>query len=107
MTLSLITKKQVKKLGPIAENVFYCLKCGNRIAHCRADAEMFKKMGYRCPGCWLTINEGRYNKNIKNGITIFAAIGSPERPAGLGDVTVFEVIKRMYRFENKAERIIY
>lgn len=86
---------------------FKCKSCGSKVSYPKTDKERWKKSGWRCPNCIKVLYDKEYTVNIINGTTVFVALGDNENPCGLGDRTIYEVIKRTYKYNNPDERVYF
>jgi len=81
---------------------YKCAICKNKVTYTKPDNSFHEKNYWECPLCYSVIAKKRYKVNIKNGVTVFSAMGS-----ALGDKIVMEVVKRRYILDNPDEFVIF
>ena len=82
-------------------SVFKCRSCGQMVHESKAK-DFSKLSDFRCGSCWTVLASLEYPVNIKGAKTAFSAGG-----IGLGDNTLFEVVKREYLKANPDEEVIF
>jgi hypothetical protein len=81
---------------------FQCNGCGNVVVHPDKDFDFYFWQDWLCNSCYSVIVDGRYEKNIKGGKTVFFPTGRK-----LGDKEVFKPIKKYYLENNPDEHVIF
>lgn len=78
-----------------------CAKCGKDFQFPLCDTDFHDTHMGECPLCWSVIAAGRYQKNIKDAVTLFSPMGN-----ALGDGIMQEVVRRRYAADNPDEHIV-
>jgi hypothetical protein len=81
---------------------FDCLDCGRTVFITINDWGHYELKGFYCPDCHSCIAKKRYKINIPGAKTVFYHIGE-----ALGDVVVFDAIRRAYLQDNPGEEVVF
>ena len=81
---------------------FTCTECGQEVCIMKNDWDVYHSRKWVCEWCRLVISKRDYPMNLRGRTTLFSSVGD-----SLGDKTVFEVVKRMYKKDNPDETVVF